>query len=90
MASSRDFKEDLVHWKTLVENLAPHLAALPHLAADHRALSALVAEAFTLERQQEVQRANLRQVDRQRRAIVLRARSLQNRLATGIQNAFGL
>jgi len=90
MSSSRSFEGDLDRCKTLVESLRPHLAALPHLAADHRALSALVAEAYLLERQRELQRDNLRRVERQRRAVAREAQSVQSRLAAEIQKAFGL
>jgi len=85
----QNLKDDLTDWQALVENLQPHLADMPHLAADHAALSAVVLQGHTLEGQQDVQKANLRQVNQQRNALSVQGRGLKKRLNAGLRSALG-
>jgi hypothetical protein len=87
-SKSKSYKENLVDWQTLVDNLAPRLGDLPHLAVDHKALTDLVTQAHVLQKQREVQKAGLLDLNKQRRTLAGQAKRLQNRLAAGLQNAF--
>src|ERR1044072_8286795 len=53
MAFTPPFKEKIVTFTSLYDNLAPLLAEMPHLATDHAALAALLTRARELEARQE-------------------------------------
>lgn len=80
----------LTTWQKMLENLKPHLTDLPNLADDHAALSSLVGQGLALEGQQDFHKANLREVNQQRRSLTVQGRDLRNRLAAGLKSAFGL
>jgi hypothetical protein len=87
--STRTFKTKLADWQVLVDNLTPHLTDMPQLAADHAALSDVVAHARTLESQQEIQKGQLRDTNQQRKVMAAQGRDLEVRLAAGLTSAFG-
>jgi len=89
-SKSKSFKEHLVDWQTLADNLATHMSDLPQLAADQKALADLVAQAHTLQDQRDVQKAGVQDLNKQRQALAVQARRLQNRLGAGLRNAFDL
>jgi hypothetical protein len=83
------FKEKLVNWQSLVDNLAPKLGELPHLAADHAALAALLPKARELQSSQEAAVAQLRDVNRQRAEMLRQGIQLGKSLGHGLKQAFG-
>ncbi|HEY8019674.1 MAG TPA: hypothetical protein VIH93_01145 [Thermoanaerobaculia bacterium] len=83
--STKRFKEKLVDWKVLHDNLAPRLTDLPQFAADHTALGQVLAQAQDLENKQELARAAFRQVNSQRKEISKQGGKLQTRLALGLR-----
>ena len=87
---ARDADRRLPGWQPLVDNLQPHLPELPHTAAYHAALAAVVEEGRALEAEQEICKAKLREVNQRRADLVLRGRDLRNRLAEGLRGAFGV
>jgi hypothetical protein len=89
MSKPKTLKENLVTWRTMVANLAPRLDDLPFLREQHASLSALVARAEKLEAQQSRYKAKLQKVNQERMAAAREGRRLRNRLAAGLQGAFG-
>jgi hypothetical protein len=89
MSQPQSFKDNLTDWQSLVENLKPHLTDMPALAADHAALTAVVTQAHALESQQDLHKANLRDVNQQRNTIAAQGRTLRSRLATGLKLTLG-
>jgi len=88
MSKSKSYKENLVDWQTLAENLAPRVPDLPHLAADQKALSDLVAQAHALQDQRDAHKASLQDINKQRRVLATQARRVQNRLAASLRGTF--
>jgi len=87
---SKSYKENLVDWQTMVDNLSTRLADLPHLTADHKALTDMVAQAHGLQEQRDAHKAGLQDLNQQRRTLAGQAKRLQNRLAAGLRNAYDL
>ena len=81
------FKEKLVDWQVLVDNLAPRLTDLPHLAADHAALAKVVADAHGLENQQETARAAFQKINQERRDLAKQGTVLHRRLSLSLRGA---
>jgi hypothetical protein len=81
------FKEKLVDWQVLVENLTPRLTDLPQLAADHAALAKVVADAHGLENQQETARAAFQSINQQRRDLAKQGGILHRRLSLSLRGA---
>ncbi|HXO19061.1 MAG TPA: hypothetical protein VOA87_03955 [Thermoanaerobaculia bacterium] len=90
MATSRSFKAKLTEWQALFNNAALHLADIPQLATDHAALGTLLAEASTLQGDQDLAKAQLKKRNLQRTAIQKDADVLRNRLAATAKGAVGL
>jgi hypothetical protein len=88
MNKSKSYKENLVDWQTLAENLAPRLGDMPHLAADQKALSDLVTQAHTLQDQRDAHKASLQDLNQQRRTLAAEAKRVQNRLASVLRGTF--
>src|SRR5436305_10885761 len=88
MSKSKSYKENLVDWQTLAENLAPRLTDLPHLAADQKALADLVAQAHTMQDQRDAHKASLQDLNKQRQALAAEAKRVQTRLADNLRGAF--
>jgi hypothetical protein len=88
MSKSKSYKENLVDWQTLVENLSSRLGDLPHLAADQKALADLVTQAHTMQDQRDAHKASLQDLNKQRQALAARATRIQNRLAASLRGAF--
>jgi 16S rRNA G1207 methylase RsmC len=86
---TKRFKEQLVDWQVLHDNLAPRLTDMPQLAADHTALAQVLTQALDLENKQEAARAVLRDVNQQRRQMKTQGRSLQRRLTLGLKATLG-
>jgi hypothetical protein len=67
--STRTFHQKVADWQVLVDNVTPRLADMPQLAADHAALSDVLAHVRTLESQQEIQKGLLRDTNQQRKLM---------------------
>jgi hypothetical protein len=89
MAKPKTFKENLVTWRTMADNLAARLDEMPYLREQHAALSALVEHAEKLEARQSRYKSRLQQVNRERTAAALQGRRLRNRIAEGLKAFFG-
>jgi septal ring factor EnvC (AmiA/AmiB activator) len=83
------FKEKLVDWQVLHDNLAPRLTDLPQLAADHTALAQVLAQAKGLENDQEMARVAFQKVNQRRKALAKDGTALRNRLAHGLKSSLG-
>jgi hypothetical protein len=81
------FKEKLVDWQVLVDNLAPRLTDLPQLAADHAALAKVLGDAKGLENEQEMARAAFEKVNASRKSLSKQGTVLRNRLSHGLKGA---
>ena len=79
------FKEKLVDWQVLVDNLAPRLTDMPQLAADHDALAKVVADAHGLENEQETARTAFQKVNQQRRDLAEQGTVLHRRLSLSLK-----
>lgn len=88
MSKSKSYKEKLVDWGTLADNVASHLTDFPHLATDQKALADLVTQARGMQDQRDTTKAGLQDLNQQRRALASQATRLQNRLAAGVRNAY--
>jgi hypothetical protein len=87
--SNRTFKESLGDWQVLYDNLAPQLTDMPLLSPDHTALGALLGQARDLENRQEAARAQLRDVNQQRRQMLKQGGDTSGRLALGLKSILG-
>jgi len=83
------FKEKLVDWQSMVDTLQPKLADMPHLSADHAALAAILAQGRDLEKRQDIARAELLDVNRQRKEMIQQGADVRDRLARSLQGALG-
>ncbi len=89
MSKPKTHGESLVAWERLVAALVPHLAFLPNLAKDAGALDEVVERSRRLDRERGECEARLRAINEERRAASREGRDLRNRLAAGLQSAFG-
>jgi hypothetical protein len=88
MSKSKSYKENLVDWQTLADNLAPRLGDMPHLAADQKALADLVTQAHTLQDQRDAHKASLQDINKQRQTLAVQAKRVQNRLSASLRGTF--
>jgi len=79
------FKEKLVDWQVLHDNLVPRLTDLPHLAADHAALAKVLGDAQGLENEQEMARVAFQKINASRRALTRQGTALRSRLAHSLK-----
>ncbi len=86
---SKRFNETIVEGLVLIDNLAPRLAELPQLAADHASLGEVLAEVRELASRREAAKAELREITQRRRQAAKRAADLRRRLTAGLQAALG-
>lgn len=88
MAKPKTFKENLVIWRTMLDNMVPYLDQMPHMRDQHAAFTALVDRAERLQAQQSRYKAKLQDVNRERTAVGLEGRRMRNRLAAGLKGFF--
>jgi hypothetical protein len=89
MSKPKSFKENLVTWRTMANNLEPRLDELAYLRDQHAALVALLDHAEGLQAEQAFYAAKLQQVNRERAAAARMGRRLRNRLADGLRGSLG-
>jgi len=90
MSKPKSFKESLVDWQTMADNVAVHLDEMPHLRELRDSLAALADRAQALQAQREVYAANLREVNRERAVTLAAGRDLRIRLAFALQAVLGV
>lgn len=83
------FKEKLGTWDAMSQNLRDCLAEVPYLTEDQAALEELLAQGHSLEAQQAVFLASLREVNRRRAELERQGDVLRNRLAGALRHKFG-
>ncbi len=83
------FKEKLVDWQTMFDNLDPKLADMPQFTADHAALGAILTQGRDLEKRQDAARSELRDINQQRKEMIQNGADLRDRLARGLQGVLG-
>jgi hypothetical protein len=88
MSKSKSYKENLVDWQTLVDNLSPHLGDLPQVAADQKMLADLVTQAHALQDQRDAIKASLQDLNKQRLGLAAQAKRAQTRIASSLRGAF--
>ncbi len=90
MAKPKSVKENLVVWRTMLDNMAARLEEMPQILREqHAAFSAFLARAEKLEAQQSRYKAKLQQVNQERTAAALQGRRMRNRIAEGLKGYFG-
>jgi hypothetical protein len=80
----------LIRWRILTEAVRDHLCDLSHAMAQNTRLEKLAAEILTSLDEEKALTARLRAVVRERRAKVVQARDLRNRLAAAVLCQYGL
>jgi hypothetical protein len=89
MAKPKTHKENLVIWRTMLDNMAARLDEMPQIMRDqHAEFSAFLARAEKLEARQSRYKARLQEVNRERAAAALEGRRMRNRLAMGLKGFF--
>jgi hypothetical protein len=83
------FKEKLIDWQVLHDNLAPRLTDMPALAADHAVLAQVLGKTQALENQQDAARAVLRDINQQRKETATQGKDTRKRLALGLRHILG-
>lgn len=83
------FKEKLVGWEVLSQNLKAQLSEIPHLQSQQEALAQLVAEGRNLQALQGMHAAALRDTNRQRFNLEKRGDEMRERLAGALRGQFG-
>jgi hypothetical protein len=84
---SQRFKEKLVDWQVLVDNLTPRLTDLPQLATDHAALAKVLTDAQGVEHEQETARATFQKLTQQRQDLAKQGTLLHRRLSLSLKGA---
>jgi len=89
MSKPKSFKESLVIWRTMADNVAKHLEELPQLRDLQDALAAHVDRSLALQRESELYESRLREVNHEKAVAFVEGRELRNRLALGLQAVVG-
>jgi septal ring factor EnvC (AmiA/AmiB activator) len=87
--TKKRFKEKFVDSQVLYDNIAPRLTDLPQLADHHKTLGDVLAQARTMEGQQETLKGQLRDLNDRRQKASEQAADLRRRLTAGLQAALG-
>jgi chromosome segregation ATPase len=90
MASNgKSYQEVVGRWKVMVTGLGSQLETLPELAARHARLSQLMAQAEDLEARQAQLKADLQELNGQRRTLVKTGEELRNRIGAVLRAEHG-
>lgn len=79
----------IADWDLLLGALRPRLADLPYLNAQSQELESLLAEARSLDQEQQGLRGRFQDTVKRRREVERRGRDLRNRLAAQLRGALG-
>jgi hypothetical protein len=89
MSRPLSFKESLVAWRAMADNVAARLDEMPHLRESQEALLALVERSAGLLALASHYEAKLREVNRQKELAFGEGRELRNRLAHRLRGTLG-
>ena len=76
-------------WKVMVTNLRPQLETMPHLTGRYNEMLRFTTEAEDLENRQALLKADLQEVNRQRRDLAKTGEELRNRIAAVLRAEHG-
>jgi hypothetical protein len=85
----QSFQKIVSFCELLNATLKPQLTEMPHLQDESTALDALVAQAKSLDNEQQVLRGRLREITRLRREAELHGQDLRSRIAAQIRGKMG-
>ena len=88
-AKGQSSAEKFSRWSVTASNLREHLEEMPHVTADLAEMDGIIAEARTLESQQEALRGQAREVGAQLRELAKNGERLRSRLRSHLQAKFG-
>ena len=89
MRKARAFAEKITGWELINANVKPRLAEMPHLQEIVTAIDALVAEAWSLDHEQELARGQLEDIIHRRQELEKRGETLRRRTASHLKGSFG-
>jgi chaperonin cofactor prefoldin len=88
-AQGQSSAEKFSRWAVTASNIREHLEEMPHVEADLAEMDGMIAEARTLESQQEALRGQAREVTAQLRELAKNGERLRSRLRSHLQAKFG-
>jgi hypothetical protein len=89
MRKAQTFAKKITEWELLNTNIKPHLQDMPYLQEIVTALDALIAEARSLDNQQEVARGQLQDMIHKRQEAEKQGETLRRRAASHLRGSFG-
>lgn len=89
MRKAQTFAKKITEWELINTNLKPHLQDMPYLQEIVTALDTLIAEAKTLDSQQEMARGQLQDLTHKRQDTEKQGESLRRRAASHLKGTFG-
>lgn len=89
MRSANSFASKTTSWELLATNIQPHLPEMPHLQGFYDQLQGLRVRAAELDSQQEVARAQARELTRLRQEVEREGENLRARIAAHLRATFG-
>lgn len=88
-AKGQSSAEKFSRWAVTASNLREHLEEMPHVAPDLEAMDGMIAEARTLESQQEALRGQAREISAQLQELAKNGDKLRSRLRSHLQAKYG-
>jgi hypothetical protein len=85
----QSFQKIVSYCELLNSTLKPQLTDMPHLQDESTELDALIAQAKSLDNEQQVLRGRLREITRLRREAELHGQDLRSRIAAQIRGKIG-
>jgi hypothetical protein len=89
MSSGNSFGEKQSGMEVMATNLEPHLEEMPHLKGLHSEIVVHITEAKSLRSEQEVARAQFRDLTQRRKTLIKQGDSLRSRVAAALRSSFG-
>lgn len=89
MRSATVFSGKITNWDLLNTNLKPYLEEMPYLQPIQAELESVISTGRVLDSEQEVARAQLRELTRRRQDLEKQGESLRRRVASHLRGTFG-
>ncbi|MFL6259026.1 MAG: hypothetical protein ACJ76Y_04880 [Thermoanaerobaculia bacterium] len=89
MRKAQTFAKKITEWELLNTNIKPHLQEMPYLQEIVTALDALIAEAKSVDSQQEAARGQWEDLVHRRQSVEKEGESLRRRAASHLRGSFG-
>jgi regulator of replication initiation timing len=89
MRKAQTFAKKVTEWDLLNNNIKPHLAEMPYLQEIVTGLETLIAEAKTLDAEQEAARGRLQDMVQRRQEVEKEGEALRSRVASHLRGSFG-